>query len=452
MANNLDKQYTALLQDILDNGHQKGDRTGTGTISVFGRQIRHKMSDGFPLITTKKMYWNGIVTELIWFLRGDTNIKYLVDNDCHIWDGDCFVNYQKEFKKLHYHTTQMSKEEFIERIKTDDEFANKWGELGPVYGKQWREWTYLTKEQKQDVDGIDEEICGADMWDGIRHYRTFDQIANLIHDLKTNPDSRRLMVNAWNVGELDQMTLPPCHYGFQVYTRELSIEERLSIADKFNPLIMEDCLTKTHHPDETEEQKLQIRHKWLDSLGPNVVPQRRAISLMWNQRSVDTFLGLPFNIASYGLLLEIIAKAVNMVPDELIGNLGDVHLYSNHIEQAKEQIGRELSDEERYNIWFTNNYETGMERFFDSTKLPNFEDLYYNPTPKRTREPFDLPTLNINTEFWPTEGGECGVGNIDATSVFNNFTNDHFCKCLLEDDIQLSNYQSHPAIKAPLSN
>jgi thymidylate synthase len=200
------------------------------------------------------------------------------------------------------------------------------------------------------------------------------------------------MVNAWNVGELDEMVLPPCHYGFQVYTRELSLEERLCIADKFNPLIREDCLTKTHHPDETEELKLVYRHEFLDSLGPNVVPQRRAISLMWNQRSVDTFLGLPFNIASYGLLLEIIAKEVNMVPDELIGNLGDVHLYSNHIEQAKEQIDR---------------------------------------------EPYPIPTLK-------------------------HMKTDEFYKSLSEDislfthlnptDFQVENYQSHPSIKAPLSN
>jgi thymidylate synthase len=242
------------------------------------------------------------------------------------------------------------------------------------------------------------------------------------------------MVTAWNVGELDSMVLPPCHYGFQVYTRELSDKERIEwmggkIQEKYPALV---------------EQ--QIKH--CDEYNiPN-----RAISLMWNQRSVDTFLGLPFNIASYGLLLEIIAKAVNMVPDELIGNLGDTHLYLNHVEQAKEQIGRELSDEERYNIWFTNNYETGMERFFDSNNLPDFEDSYYEPTPKRTREPYPLPTLNINTEFWQYEGGECGIGPLDATGVIKAFSDDNFCRCLLEEDIQLGNYQSHPSIKAPLSN
>ena len=313
--NNIDKQYQDLLQDILDNGVEKKDRTGTGTISVFGRQIRHKMSEGFPLLTTKKMPWKSIVTELLWFLQGNTNIKWLVDNGCNIWNGDAYKNYCKNdsentfsVKWLKcksysdgYSTSEefslYSQEEFIDKIKTNDEFAKKWGDLGPIYGKQWRKWKGKLVDKSIEFDAhtawVPEQI---------------DQIQNLINDLKTNPDSRRLMVNAWNVGELDQMVLPPCHYGFQVYTRELSLEERLSIADKFNPLIREDCLTKTHHPDETEELKLVYRHEFLDSLGPNVVPQKRAISLMWNQRSVDTFLGLPFNIASYGLLLEIIAK------------------------------------------------------------------------------------------------------------------------------------------------
>ncbi len=377
--NKLDKQYQQLLSDIIEFGVEKKDRTGTGTISEFGHQIRHKMSDGFPLLTTKKMAWKTMVTELLWFLRGDTNIKFLVDNNCNIWNGDAYQAYIKRYNKGEYVgktkllenskknrtlTEPFTIEEFIDKIKTDDEFAKKWGELGPIYGKQWRKWEKWY---------IDED----------KRYLTFtkkiDQIANLINDLKTNPDSRRLMVNAWNVGELDQMVLPPCHYGFQVYTRELSLEERLCIADKFNPLIREDCLTKTHHPDETEELKLVYRHEFLDSLGPNVVPQRRAISLMWNQRSVDTFLGLPFNIASYGLLLTMLADEVNMVPDELIGNLGDTHIYLNHIEQAKEQIGR---------------------------------------------EPFELPTVHVRD----------GI----------------FCSSV--NDVILENYNSHPSIKAPLSN
>ena len=291
--NKLDKQYQDLLQTILDYGVEKKDRTGTGTKSIFGYTIRHNMQDGFPVLTTKKMAWKTMVTELLWFLRGDTNIKFLVDNGCHIWDGDAYKNYCTAYKDGHefYEDEQVKRsftqEEFINKIKTDDEFAKKWGELGPVYGKQWRKWENFFYDCP-DPDG-----------DGFRHSEV-DQIQNLINDLKTNPDSRRLMVNSWNVGELDQMILPPCHYGFQVYTRPTTREEKIVNPGKY-----------------------------------------RAISLMWNQRSVDTFLGLPFNIASYGLLLTILAKEVNMVPDQLIGNLGDTHLYLNHIEQAKEQIGRE---------------------------------------------------------------------------------------------------------------
>jgi thymidylate synthase len=209
--NKLDKQYTDLLQDILDNGVTKQDRTGTGTLSVFGRQIRHKMSDGFPLLTTKKMPFKTITTELLWFLRGDTNIKYLVDNNCHIWDGDAYNNYGKkmvdiinvlisaEFKDKGWVKLDnqgkydvLSQEEFINKIKTDDEFAKKWGDLGPIYGKQWRKW----RGQDGMIGEKDEKGTRIITWNQI------DQIANLINDLKTNPDSRRLMVNAWNVADL----------------------------------------------------------------------------------------------------------------------------------------------------------------------------------------------------------------------------------------------------------
>jgi thymidylate synthase len=341
----IEREYLKLLKDILSNGVEKQDRTGTGTLSVFGRQIRHSMSKGFPLLTTKKMPMRLVATELLWFLRGDTNIKFLHDYGCHIWDGD----YEKSGR-------------------TD-------GELGPIYGKQWRDWN-SSEAEFEGLSGV-------------------DQIANLISELKTNPDSRRLMVNAWNVGEIDHMTLPPCHYGFQIYTRELSFAERV-VWMKNN----------TSTQQITLPQYIDDKFSLDEYFKPYGAPTR-AISLMWNQRSVDTFLGLPFNIASYALLLEIIAKATNMVPDELIGNLGDVHLYSNHIEQAKEQL---------------------------------------------TREPMPLSKLNINTEFWPTESGSCGEGILDAVAIFDGFKDDNFCRSLLEEDIQLSNYQSHPAIKAPLSN
>ena len=409
MTNTLDKQYTDLLQTILDYGVEKKDRTGTGTKSIFGYTIRHNMKHGFPLLTTKKMAWKTMVTELLWFLRGDTNIKYLVDNDCHIWDGDAYKAYLKKYEKDKLHgviyendETQnrpFSKEEFINWIKNNDKFSELYGELGPVYGKQWRKWA-------------GQDLTAKGSLSASTTFGYVDQIQNLINDLKTNPDSRRLMVNAWNVGELDQMVLPPCHYGFQVYTRELSAQERLE-------------WVKTNLPNVEVNGFITddgYSHKWIETLGNNI--PTRAISLMWNQRSCDVPLGIPMNIASYALLLTMIADEVNMVPDELIGNLGDCHIYLNQMDGVKEQIGRDLTDEERYHIWFDNNYETGMERYFDPNRLPNFDDPYYEPTPKRTREPYPLPKVSVR------DGIHCSSAN----------------------DVILENYQSHPAIKAPLSN
>ena len=352
MKNNLDKQYFKLLQHILKNGVTKKDRTGTGTISVFDYSMRFDMSEGFPLLTSKKMFTKGVILELIWFLKGNTNIKYLVENDCHIWDGDAYKNFYKKSLeiKLAYESGDLlgsqphieamfsnpneliilSKEEFIEKIKTDDEFAKKWGNLGPVYGKQWRNWT----SESEYVDGSNYVF-----------YPKIDQIQNLIDDLKNNPDSRRLMVSAWNVGELDQMVLPPCHYGFQCYTRELNREERV------------DLYIKKYGDTGMNYEKYK-----------DTIPTR-AISLKWTQRSVDTFLGLPFNIASYAFLLHLLAKEVNMIPHELIFSGGDVHLYTNHIELAKEQLKRntynlaklELTNESIFDLSLDNFKVTGYE-------------------------------------------------------------------------------------------
>ena len=301
--NKLDKDYQDLLKDIMTNGVEKGDRTGTGTVSVFGRQIRHNMKDGFPLLTTKKMAIKTMMTELKWFLKGDTNIKYLVDNGCNIWNGDAYKRY-KQSKGL----LAMGPESFIQRIKSSDKFAEKWGELGPIYGKQWRNWK---------INLIDPHT--------MEFVTPIDQIKNLIEEIKNNPNSRRLMVSAWNVAEMDSMVLPPCHYGFQCY-----------VADG-------------------------------------------KLSLMWNQRSVDTFLGLPFNIASYATLLLLLCEETGYEPGELVGNLGDVHLYSNHIDQANEQCGRQS---------------------------------------------YNLPTIKLS--------------NVD---VLNG-----------EFDYEIIGYESHPTIKAPLSN
>jgi thymidylate synthase len=312
--NNLDKQYQDLLDDILHKGVLKDDRTGTGTYSVFGRQIRHNMKDGFPLLTTKKMAWKTLITELLWFLKGDTHIKFLLDHNCHIWDGDAYKAYRKSVEE-HYDNggDVADKKQFIEEVKRGEDKV--WGELGPVYGKQWRGWF----NYDSNVDPV-----------------YVDQIQNLINGIKENPDSRRHMVNAWNVGELDKMVLPPCHYGFQCYVRE-----------------------------------------------------GKYLSLMWNQRSVDTFLGLPFNIASYGMLLLMLAKECNLIPDQLIGNLGDVHLYKNHVEQAIEQ-----------------------------TK----------------REPYPLPDMKLSSNHNFRAAMKGNMNEIDM------------------NDFILLGYQAHPTIKAPLSN
>jgi thymidylate synthase len=348
---NIEHQYLKLLKDILDNGVEKQDRTGTGTISVFGRQIRHDMKLGFPLLTTKKLHFKSIVGELLWFLKGSTDIRELWKDDIKIWDGDWYKNYETTCSEPY------SLDEIKDKVKNDDSyFHDSMFDLGPIYGKQWRGWV-----SDRDFD------YGTEV--------SIDQITNLINDLKTNPDSRRLIVNAWNVGELDSMVLPPCHYGFQVYTRELSLEERWKFYYK-----RELDIKRTHGEwDSFEDSAI----KNLNSLG---VPDR-AISLMWNQRSVDTPLGLPFNIDSYALLLEILAKETNMVPDELIGNLGDCHIYKNQIDGVKEQLNR---------------------------------------------EPYPLPTLKIETEVKWCEG--------DCLPTYSL------------TDFKIEDYQSHPAIKIPLSN
>ena len=353
--NTLDKQYQELLFDIIECGVDKDTRNGK-TRSVFGRQVRHKMLEGFPLLTTKKMYWKGIVTELLWFLRGDTNIKFLVENGCHIWTGDAYRVYDKDFDREHPpfsapYPKRLTQKEFENKIMEDDEF-NKWyGDLGPIYGSQWRHWG-------------DSEL---------------DQIGILIDDLKKNPDSRRLMVTAWNPEDLHSMVLPPCHYGFQVYTRELSYNEREQLALSY-PHIKKLC----------DVNGPMTPKGWDDYNIPT-----RAISLMWNQRSVDVPLGLPFNVASYGLLLEILAQMTNMVADELIGNLGDCHIYENQLEGCRQQI---------------------------------------------PRESFALPKLRINTEFWATSN-DVAVYTLD-TEIFS----------MLIEDFHIEGYESHPAIKFPLSN
>lgn len=319
------KQYSDLLDRILTEGRPRKDRTGTGTIVVFGHEMKFDMRKGFPLLTTKKVYLRAIIHEMLWFLKGSTNIKYLTDNNVTIWD----------------------------------EWADADGELGPIYGFQWRNW------RKYSFDPAN----------GVNHVAYIDQIANLVKKLQTNPDDRRMMVSAWNVGEIDEMNLPPCHYMFHVATFEMTYEERLQQAnyDKEKFKSREEWIEyweKRCADDNAHTGINWNKNVLLDQIG---VP-RRWISLRWEQRSVDTFLGLPFNIASYAILLLMLAQIANMVPLELTCSLGDTHLYLNHIEQAKLQLSREPRELPQMEL-------NPKIKNIDDFKFEDFTLLNYDPHP-----------------------------------------------------------------------
>jgi thymidylate synthase len=263
------RQYLELLQDIKDNGTVKSDRTGTGTKSVFGRQLRFDLAEGFPAVTTKKLFLRGIIHELLWFLQGDSNIEYLVKNKVHIWDEWPFKAWlqrtEQEVPEVGSDAWNEKIVEFREKIATDHEFAREFGELGPVYGYQWRHWP----------DGQGGEI---------------DQITEVIDTLKNNPDSRRIIVSAWNVADIKEMAkagLPPCHSLFQFYVTD------------------------------------------------------GKLSCQLYQRSADTFLGVPFNIASYALLTMMVAQVTGLRLGEFVHTFGDAHIYLNHLDQVEEQLSRE---------------------------------------------------------------------------------------------------------------
>lgn len=302
------KQYLALMQDILDNGVVKKDRTGVGTLSVFGRQLRFDLKEGFPLVTTKKVHLKSIIHELLWFLNGDTNVKYLQENGVRIWN----------------------------------EWANAEGELGPVYGKQWREWRDCKVVECHDVGRTQQlmqrgyKYIGNMKEDGTTYLvyeKAHDQISKVIQQLREDPDSRRIIVSAWNVGDLDDMALNPCHNYFQFYTTEMTLLERLDWYEVNEPEKFANA-PLINHEDIDDEERL---HETLDREG---IP-RRKLSCFYMMRSNDYLLGAPFNVASYALLTHMIAQQLNMVPDELVYSGVDVHLYSNHLEQAKLQLTRE---------------------------------------------------------------------------------------------------------------
>jgi thymidylate synthase len=278
------KQYLDFLQHILNKGEEKPDRTNTGIISTFGYQMRFDLRDGFPLLTTKKVHFKSVVHELLWFIKGDTNIKYLVDNDVRIWNEWPYQNF-----KNHADYNGETQDEFVARLKNDADFAEKHGKLGPVYGKQWR-----------DFNG-------------------FDQLAKTIENIKNNPESRRLIVSSWNPPQIKDMALPPCHMMFQFYV------------------------------------------------------SGNKLSLQMYQRSADAFLGVPFNIASYALLLALVAKVTGLEACEFVHTIGDAHIYLNHLEQVKTQLAREPRQLPKLKIVERNNIE---DFTYEDIVLEN-----YNPHP-----------------------------------------------------------------------
>ncbi len=297
------KQYHDLMRDIKENGVIKTDRTGTGTKSVFGRQVRYDLADGFPAVTTKKLYFNSVVHELLWFLQGTGNIEYLAQNNVHIWDEWPFKAYLEKnnlpVPEVNSDEWKTQMKEFILQVATDHEFAEKWGDLGPVYGVQWRKWP-----------------------DGSGGY--IDQIARAIDMIKNTPDSRRIIVSAWNAAEIDEIVriggLPPCHSLFQFNVRDGKLDLQLY------------------------------------------------------QRSADTFLGVPFNIASYSLLLAMVAQVTGLKQGEFVHTLADTHLYLNHMEQVDEQLSR--TPKELPTLWLNPDIKDIDGFAFNDIKLEN-----YNPDP-----------------------------------------------------------------------
>lgn len=306
-----EQAYLHLCKDVLENGTEKMDRTKTGTISLFGKQIRFDLRDGFPLLTTKRVSFHLIATELLWFLKGDTNIRYLLQHNNNIWNEWAFKKWvesneydgpdmsdfglrsQKdtEFKKVYDEQMEIFKKKVLE----DDDFAKKYGDLGFVYGKQWRHWKTSTND-------------------------TIDQISDVIQMIKTNPNSRRLIVSAWNPEDIPNMALPPCHTLFQFYVAE------------------------------------------------------GRLSCQLYQRSADLFLGVPFNIASYALLTHLIAKECNLEVGEFVHTFGDVHIYANHIDQIKLQLSRDVKKPPTLLI------KTEKESIFDY-EIEDFEIIGYDPHP-----------------------------------------------------------------------
>jgi len=332
--NEVDRQYKELIKKILDEGVEKKDRTGVGTKSIFGHIMRFKMSDGFPLLTLRKIHVKSVIHEMLWFLGafedeyrefGNTNIRYLLDNSVTFWSEWPYHHYLK-LREYRPELPEFTMKQFEEKIKIDDKFAREFGSIGKGYGHQWLKFGSVIEEKIVDrevpapktLDDIEDTIKQNMMRKEIKYYPGFNQIDGLLEELKKDPDSRRLILMAWKPDEISEALLPPCHYGFQLYTYRMPANERIKEYLKW---------TKENNAEAVPMDQCDF--------------PKRKISMMLQIRSNDIFLGNPYNIAEYSLLLHMIAQVSNMIPNELIVNIGDAHLYNNSIDAAKTLLERE---------------------------------------------------------------------------------------------------------------
>jgi thymidylate synthase len=358
--NKVDTEYFRIVNDILTNGKLKKNRTGVDTIGIFGAQAKYNVDlNAFPLLTTKKVHWPAIVHELLWFISGSTNIKYLVDNNVRIWNEWAYKKYVDKCGAEVINT----QDEFIQKIKNDAEFANKWGELGEgTYGGMWRDFPFFTIVDKTDPStmpkfkslGTKGMYCGDEP---LTFLGRIDQITKVLEKLKNNPDDRRMIVSAWHPYWVDQCALPPCHCLFQFHTEELTQDERFD-------------LYRESGGNKGWVSVPEMNEKVLNDAN---IPTRRLNCLLY-QRSCDFFLGIPFNIASYSLLTAMIAHVTNMVPGTFTHSHGDAHLYTNHLDQIKLQMSRE--PKALPSLWLNPEVKSLFDFKYDDIKLLN-----YNPHP-----------------------------------------------------------------------
>jgi thymidylate synthase len=351
-----DVPYLTLVDDVLRNGVQKGDRTGTGTISVFDRTMRFDLSDGtVPLLTTKKVFTRMNIHELLWYIAGDTNVKYLVDNNTNIWnEWPCVAWLKKTGQEVPPSDSEEWKQllgEFAAQIRSDQSFALNYGDLGPVYGGQWRSWRNIVGGTIDYDTNPNPSVTLTD--------EPIDQLAEVIESIKTNPNCRRMIVNSWNVGQLKDMALPPCHYSFQFYTAPMHLHERVKVLYTDPKYQSESVGYGTLAPG-TEEQ-------YLDSIG---VPTLN-LSCKLTQRSADVGLGVPFNIVQYSMLTRMIAEVTGTHAKEFIWSGGDVHIYNNHIDALKGQLL--VSGKKSPRLSFARKVEDINDFTFDDFVISNYD-------------------------------------------------------------------------------